>query len=135
MTPERWRQIDDLFDAALRLDPAEREDWLRGACGDDDDLRAEVGRLLAQDERADRDGFLTPPEVTGPAPGSDGELATPRRRPAFAGPARPIDRCRGPVGRLHWWLHPQGGDRAGTRGRQPISEPQRSCGRGCASCR
>ena len=21
MTPERWRQIDDLFDAALRLDP------------------------------------------------------------------------------------------------------------------
>ena len=24
MTPERWRRIDDLFDAALRLDPAER---------------------------------------------------------------------------------------------------------------
>ena len=56
MTPERWRRIDDLFDAALRLDPAERDAWLRGACGDDDDLRAEVGRLLAQDERADRDG-------------------------------------------------------------------------------
>ena len=31
MTPERWRQIDDLFDAALRLNPAEREAWLRGA--------------------------------------------------------------------------------------------------------
>ena len=62
MTPERWRQIDNLFDDALRVSPAEREAWLRGTCGDDE-LRAEVGRLLAQDERADRDGFLTPPEA------------------------------------------------------------------------
>ena len=72
MTPERWRRIDDLFDAALRLDPAEREAWLRDACGGDDDLRAEVGRLLAQDERADRDGFLTPPEATGRPPDRTG---------------------------------------------------------------
>ena len=70
MTPERWRRIDELFDAALRLDPTEREAWLRGACGDDDGLRAEVRRLLAQDERADRDGFLTPPKATDPPPGS-----------------------------------------------------------------
>src|SRR5207253_2498880 len=66
--PERWRRLDDLFDAALRLDPAAREAWLRGACGDDDGLRAEVDRLLAQDERADRDGFLTPPEASGRPP-------------------------------------------------------------------
>ena len=65
MTPERWRRIDDLFDAALRLDPADREAWLREACGDDEALRAEVGRLLAQDEGAARDGFLTPPEAPG----------------------------------------------------------------------
>ena len=70
MTPESWRRIDELFDAALRLDPAERDVWLRGACADDDGLRAEVCRLLAQDERADRDGFLTPPDATGPPPGS-----------------------------------------------------------------
>jgi eukaryotic-like serine/threonine-protein kinase len=62
MTPDRWRQIDTLFDAALRLDPAERGAWLRRACGDDDDLREAVGRLLSQDERAARDGFLAPPE-------------------------------------------------------------------------
>ena len=62
MTPERWRQIGELFKAAVRIDPAGREAWLRAACGGDDDLRAEVARLLDQDERADRVGFLTPPE-------------------------------------------------------------------------
>src|SRR5205085_6078123 len=61
MTPERWRRINALFDAALRLAPADREPWLREACGGDEDLRAEVVRLLAGDERAARDGFLTPP--------------------------------------------------------------------------
>jgi serine/threonine-protein kinase len=67
MTPDRWRRIGELFDAAVAVDPREREAWLRAACGRDDDLRAEVGRLLAQDERAARDGLLTPPEVAGPA--------------------------------------------------------------------
>jgi serine/threonine-protein kinase len=66
MTPERWRRIDDLFDAALQRAPAEREPWLREACGGDEELRAEVGRLLAGDERAARDGFLTPPAESGP---------------------------------------------------------------------
>ncbi len=62
MTPERWRQLDDLFDEALRLDPAERDAWLRWACGDDEGLRAEVARLLDRDEWAAHNGFLTPPE-------------------------------------------------------------------------
>jgi len=35
MTPERWRQIGDLFDVAARLEPAQREGWLRRACGED----------------------------------------------------------------------------------------------------
>src|SRR5689334_3134268 len=90
MTPERWRRVDELFDAALRIDPAGRESWLRGACGDDD-LRAEVGRLLVQDARAARDGFLTPPELadrpvdrTGSWPPREG------RRPP--GGPDPIDR-------------------------------------------
>ena len=43
MTPDRWLQIDDLFDTAIRLDPAERGDWLRRACGDDDDLGPKSG--------------------------------------------------------------------------------------------
>jgi serine/threonine-protein kinase len=65
MTPERWRQIGELFDAALRIESPARDAWLRAACGADDELRAEVGRLLAQDERAERDGILMPPGLTG----------------------------------------------------------------------
>jgi serine/threonine-protein kinase len=45
MTPERWRQIGGLFDAAVKIDPVDRESWLRAACGGDDDLRTEVNRL------------------------------------------------------------------------------------------
>ena len=58
--PERWSRIDEFVNAALRVDPAERETWLRRACGDDDNLRAEIGRLLTQNERAAR-----APEDTG----------------------------------------------------------------------
>ena len=68
MTPERWREVGELFKAAVRIDPAGREPWLRAACGGDEDLRAEVGRLLALDERADRIGFLAPSEATGTPP-------------------------------------------------------------------
>jgi eukaryotic-like serine/threonine-protein kinase len=64
MTPERWRRIDDLFDAAVRLGPVEREVWLHGASGSEADLRREVGSLLAHDNRAEAEGFLTPPLAT-----------------------------------------------------------------------
>jgi serine/threonine-protein kinase len=63
MTPERWRKIAELFDAAVRMDPAVRESWLSAACNGDEEIRAEVSRLLIQDEQANRDGILTPPEV------------------------------------------------------------------------
>ena len=72
MTPKRWRQIGDLFDAAVRMEIAEREAWLRRACGEDENLRAEVSHLLAREERADCDGFLTPPEAAGGSPDRTG---------------------------------------------------------------
>ncbi len=68
MTPERRQQIGELLKAAARIETAGREAWLRAACGGDDDLRDEVARLLAQEERADRVGFPTPPESTAPPP-------------------------------------------------------------------
>ncbi len=135
MTPERWRQIGELFDAAVRIDPAEREAWLRAACGGDDDLRAEVGRLLAQDERADRDGLLTPPERDGPASGSDGELAPPRRSPPSR--ERRADRRRAETRRPTTPAASLPGRRSRRRPRATadLRAPDRSCGRGSASCR
>jgi eukaryotic-like serine/threonine-protein kinase len=62
MRPERWQQIDGLFDAALRVEPENRENWLRRACGADAELRVELDRLLAQDDQAAIDGFLSPPD-------------------------------------------------------------------------
>ena len=64
MTPERWLRIERLFDAALRVAPAERERWLRRSCDGDDGLFREVSRLLACDDWAEREGFLPPPEAS-----------------------------------------------------------------------
>ncbi len=77
MTPERWRQIDDLFDGALQVEPDARQDWLQGACGDDHDLRVAVGRLLSHDDQAGRDGFLSPPDLTASWPPRNDAEATP----------------------------------------------------------
>src|SRR5215831_12755270 len=51
-TSDRWRQIDELVQAALGRDAREREVFLATACGDDADLRHEVESLLARATRA-----------------------------------------------------------------------------------
>jgi eukaryotic-like serine/threonine-protein kinase len=48
MTPERWKQIEDLYHAALEQEPAARGAFLAGACDSDSELRREVESLLAQ---------------------------------------------------------------------------------------
>ena len=52
MKPDRWRQIDELFEAALERDGADRRAFLDKACGDDLDLRREVDKMLRFDEQA-----------------------------------------------------------------------------------
>ena len=54
MRPERWRQIDKLFQAALEHPEDQRPDFVREACGGDDALRKEVESLLGFHERGDR---------------------------------------------------------------------------------
>jgi serine/threonine protein kinase len=52
MTPERWQTIEELFHAALQLSRDEHPAFLEKACAGDDELRHEVGELLASLEEA-----------------------------------------------------------------------------------
>jgi hypothetical protein len=46
MSPERWRQLTELFETALRRDTAERASFLAEVCADDEELRQEVEAML-----------------------------------------------------------------------------------------
>ena len=46
LSPRRWQRIEDLFFAALDLEPAARSAFLEEACGDDSALREELESLL-----------------------------------------------------------------------------------------
>ena len=49
MDMQRWQQIDELFQAAVELDPAQRGSFLEAACAGDQSLRSEVEAMLASD--------------------------------------------------------------------------------------
>jgi eukaryotic-like serine/threonine-protein kinase len=51
MDPERWREVDRLFEEALDRPPAERPAFLDSACAGDADLRREVELLLVAEEK------------------------------------------------------------------------------------
>ena len=59
MTPERWRQVEEVFNSALEHAGTEREEYLARACADDTTLRIEVERLLVSYEKAS--GFIEEP--------------------------------------------------------------------------
>ncbi len=64
MRPERWRQIDRLYQAALERDAAERGAFLDEACRGDEELRREVESLLAANEQAkEAEDFLNQPAL------------------------------------------------------------------------
>lgn len=45
MTPEQWKQVNDLFHSALEREPTQRVAYLKEAC-DDDELREQVESLI-----------------------------------------------------------------------------------------
>jgi hypothetical protein len=46
MNPDRWRQISQIYHAALARDERQRTAFPRDACADDDSLHHEVASLL-----------------------------------------------------------------------------------------
>ena len=52
MTSDRWRRIEQIYEAALQREPRERSVFLESACRDDQALRRDVERLLAANEKA-----------------------------------------------------------------------------------
>ena len=66
MTPERWRQVEEMLDAALSRGESERAAFLGHACAGDVALRREVELLLAQ--QASMGGFLEDQAVATAAP-------------------------------------------------------------------
>jgi hypothetical protein len=50
MTPEHWRRVEDIFQAALDLNAEERARYMSVACGEDAALRRDVEHLLLQHE-------------------------------------------------------------------------------------
>ena len=52
MTPETWRRVKDVFDAAAEIKPSHREEFLAQTCGGQPELIDEVRSLLASLEDA-----------------------------------------------------------------------------------
>src|SRR5262245_29231433 len=52
MNPERWRQVDQVFQAALERASEDRVAFISAACGGDDSLRREVESLLQASQQA-----------------------------------------------------------------------------------
>src|SRR5580693_7066557 len=77
MEPERWRQVEQLYQSALALEESKRSAFLDDSCSGDEALRREVLSLLARHEQADM--FMETPAMEMMAK----ELAADDQRPAI----------------------------------------------------
>ena len=78
MTPERWQQIDRIFQSALERTPDARAAFINEACVGDDTLRHELEVLFSADGKAS--GFLNEPGYVVAA-----ELLVESARPSWLG--------------------------------------------------
>lgn len=67
MNIERWRHLESLFEELLDVPAEERERFIERACGDNNDLKAELKRLLAARSRAEARQLLERPAWEGRA--------------------------------------------------------------------
>jgi eukaryotic-like serine/threonine-protein kinase len=122
MEPERWQEIERLYDSALHENSSARAAFLKRACGEDTGLRRAVELLLEQEEKDDgflempamevaakvlaRDSQADRPELDSPAPPADSAAdLTPVARISF-GPYRLLHRL-GEGGMGSVWLAEQ----------------------------
>jgi len=80
LSPERWRQVERVVDAALDLPAEQRATLVERACGTDAELRREVERLLQSCDQAERflevpAPALAAPMLSGGSPRPDSDLA------------------------------------------------------------
>jgi hypothetical protein len=100
-TPERWRQVSRACHGALARPDAEREGFVRAACGADESQRREVASLRTQPEAATP--FLSErPAAPGATllPGSHlgrYEITGPQSRGLQPGTGLPIDKALPPA--------------------------------------
>jgi Tol biopolymer transport system component len=73
MIPERWKRVNELFQAAVERAPAERAPFLAAACANDHELRGVVESLLQAHQQAD--AFLETPALGAEPAGRVGALA------------------------------------------------------------
>ena len=66
MKPERWHQIENLYNQALEVEESQRSGFLREACAGDDDLRQDLEELFAEDPQVA--SFLETPALREIAP-------------------------------------------------------------------
>ncbi|HYH87506.1 MAG TPA: protein kinase, partial [Pyrinomonadaceae bacterium] len=94
MSPERWKQVEEVFQSAVDLPQAERRRFIAGACEGDETLHEQVAALVAQyeaagdfiEEPAVGAGILTPhidPHTTTPMIESELDPAIGRRIGAY----------------------------------------------------
>ncbi|HEX8843208.1 MAG TPA: protein kinase [Pyrinomonadaceae bacterium] len=76
MTPERWKQIEEVFQSALDLPAGERRQYIVEACTGDDNLREQVEALVEQYEEAG--DFIEEPAfaISSLRPTTDSEATT-----------------------------------------------------------
>jgi len=77
MEPERWRQVEQLYQSVLALEESKRSAFLDDSCSGDEALRREVLSLLAREEQANM--FMETPAMEMMAK----ELVADQQRPAI----------------------------------------------------
>jgi len=61
MSDANWQRVREVFDAALRQEPEQRQNYINKACGDDEELLTEVTSLFSSLEKSSE--FLETPAV------------------------------------------------------------------------